>query len=324
MNGFGDSQALATPAAGSTKPLFKVEMCKYFQLGTCKNGLNCTFAHDEAEIAGTNLYIKGLPLGISEEQLMSILSPYGTISSIKVLPTTKDNTPALVRFLNYNEAEWVVQNLNGNVPQGLESPIAVKFAATDAEKSSGYGKASFKGMGNENSPYGGKGAPPFGGIAMQSPVPQKAPPEPNTNLYVKGLPMGITEEQVLSIFGAYGTVSSVRVLPTSKDNTPALIRFEKSDEARWVLETLNNNVPEGLQYPVTIKLADRTPGKGGASQGGGKGNQDMGGMMQMMQGMMGKGNGNGGNMNEMMSTMESMMNMMQGMLDSKGKGKGQW
>merc|ERR1712224_359562 len=44
----------------------------------------------------------------------------------------------------------------GNVPQGLTSPITLKLATTAAEKEKGgYGKASWKGMGNEISPYGG-------------------------------------------------------------------------------------------------------------------------------------------------------------------------
>ena len=40
----------------------------------------------------------------------------------------------MVKFENLEEAQAVVENLNGNVPQGLESPITVKFATTAADK----------------------------------------------------------------------------------------------------------------------------------------------------------------------------------------------
>eukprot|EP00747_Dinoflagellata_sp_TGD_P138181 gnl/TRDRNA2_/TRDRNA2_175757_c0_seq4.p1 gnl/TRDRNA2_/TRDRNA2_175757_c0~~gnl/TRDRNA2_/TRDRNA2_175757_c0_seq4.p1 ORF type:complete len:185 (+),score=35.58 gnl/TRDRNA2_/TRDRNA2_175757_c0_seq4:120-674(+) len=110
------------------------------------------------ETQGTNVYVKGLPLGITNEQLMSIFGAYGTVKSCKVLPSSfPDTCPGLVLFENPAEAQWVIQNLNNNVPQGLTGPITLRPATTASEKANGYGKASWKGKGNEFSPYGGGG-----------------------------------------------------------------------------------------------------------------------------------------------------------------------
>eukprot|EP00747_Dinoflagellata_sp_TGD_P022248 gnl/TRDRNA2_/TRDRNA2_128996_c0_seq1.p1 gnl/TRDRNA2_/TRDRNA2_128996_c0~~gnl/TRDRNA2_/TRDRNA2_128996_c0_seq1.p1 ORF type:complete len:153 (-),score=28.95 gnl/TRDRNA2_/TRDRNA2_128996_c0_seq1:204-632(-) len=110
------------------------------------------------ETSGTNVYIKGLPAGITQEQVKTIFGAYGTIVSCKVLASTTDTCPAMVLFEKQEEAQWIVDNLNNNLPQGLTSPIMVKFATSAADKAAkGYGKASWKGGGWDSSPYGGKG-----------------------------------------------------------------------------------------------------------------------------------------------------------------------
>merc|ERR1719188_2140335 len=52
----------------------------------------------------------------------------------------------MVRVSSDEEASWIIQNLNGNIPQGLQEPIEVKPANTPESKG-GYGKAGGKGGG---------------------------------------------------------------------------------------------------------------------------------------------------------------------------------
>eukprot|EP00747_Dinoflagellata_sp_TGD_P138157 gnl/TRDRNA2_/TRDRNA2_175757_c0_seq15.p1 gnl/TRDRNA2_/TRDRNA2_175757_c0~~gnl/TRDRNA2_/TRDRNA2_175757_c0_seq15.p1 ORF type:complete len:152 (+),score=26.26 gnl/TRDRNA2_/TRDRNA2_175757_c0_seq15:138-593(+) len=124
-----------------------------------------------------------------------------------------------------------------------------------------------------------------------------------TNVYMKGFPTGITEDQLKAIFGAYGTVASCKVLPSKTNNSPALVRFESADDAKWVVDILNNNVPEGLTTPVEIKFADKPGVSSGKGSWKGTGNQ--------------ASSSGGVNMDEMMRTMETMMSMMQSMIDNK-------
>merc|ERR1719253_21722 len=61
---------------------------------------------------------------------------------------------ALVQFESTEDSKWFVENLNGNIPEGLEAPIKVEFstkAAGDAGK--GKGKDG-KGKDNGKSSYG--------------------------------------------------------------------------------------------------------------------------------------------------------------------------
>lgn len=82
-----------------------------------------------------NLYICGLPMTCSEEQLRSIFSAYGSVVSVKVLPDNgKPDRAALVRMSELSQAQWLVDNVNQNIPLGLNSPIVVRFAQRSANK----------------------------------------------------------------------------------------------------------------------------------------------------------------------------------------------
>jgi len=132
-------------------------------------------------MANDNLYIADLPAGIDDDTLQTIFSAYGVVVQHKILPNPQIGwkTAAMIRFQSVEEAQWIVENLNGNIPQGLSDPVKVRFADTPAQKAEkmggwgedkgfdkGYGKGKDKGYGKDKGkgataraePYGGGGA----------------------------------------------------------------------------------------------------------------------------------------------------------------------
>merc|ERR1719499_1965803 len=115
-----------------------------------------------------NLYITDLPPNMDEDTLRTIFSSYGVVVQCKVLQSKTPGTgkcAGLVRVQSAEEAQWIVENLNGNIPQGLTSAIQVRFADSPESKAQkwgagggGYGKAATGngGKGKWSSPYGGK------------------------------------------------------------------------------------------------------------------------------------------------------------------------
>merc|ERR1719343_257586 len=115
---------------------------------------------------------------------------------------------------------------------------------------------------------------------------------PCDNLWIGDLPLGSTDDTVKSIFMAYGSVVSVKVLASKpgSDKVAALVRFASLEEATWVQENLNGNLAEGLDTPVIVQFAKNagaSGGKGAAGKGwsaqpaadwngGGKGGADTG------------------------------------------------
>lgn len=84
---------------------------------------------DEA-VASDRLYVVGLPLDITDEQITVVFNQYGTVSSCKKLPNQagKSDAAALVRMSDTSQAKWLVDNVNQNIPAGLTAPITCTFA----------------------------------------------------------------------------------------------------------------------------------------------------------------------------------------------------
>merc|ERR1719401_3146003 len=76
-----------------------------------------------------NLYMKGFPPGIDENTVKGVISPYGNVMSVKVLPPSEGRnfTAVVIRMSTMDEAKWLVEHMNGNMPEGMTQPIEVKY-----------------------------------------------------------------------------------------------------------------------------------------------------------------------------------------------------
>eukprot|EP00490_Sorites_sp_Unknown_P019214 CAMPEP_0114660470 /NCGR_PEP_ID=MMETSP0191-20121206/20143_1 /TAXON_ID=126664 /ORGANISM="Sorites sp." /LENGTH=187 /DNA_ID=CAMNT_0001889251 /DNA_START=56 /DNA_END=620 /DNA_ORIENTATION=- len=106
---------------------------------------------------------------------------------------------------------------------------------------------------------------------------------PSETLFVTGLPIDCTHEYGKEIFSQYGAVKQVTTLPVAagKSAKAAFVIMETVDDAKWIVENVNGNVPQNLTDPVTVVFAtprsDRGKGKDGKGMKG-----KMKGMMNMM------------------------------------------
>lgn len=114
-----------------------------------------------------NLFIAGLPLQTNEEFIRSFFSKWGTVAQCKVLPDQpgKPDKAALVRFSDEAAAKWLVDNLHGKTPEGLNSPLTIRHAI-GAPKNFGYAPAPATALGDLRfSPYGAAGLAPSAAAA---------------------------------------------------------------------------------------------------------------------------------------------------------------
>eukprot|EP00930_Biecheleria_cincta_P035070 TRINITY_DN24152_c0_g1_i2.p1 TRINITY_DN24152_c0_g1~~TRINITY_DN24152_c0_g1_i2.p1 ORF type:complete len:330 (-),score=55.09 TRINITY_DN24152_c0_g1_i2:94-1083(-) len=89
-----------------------------------------------------NCFVADLPAGTTEDNIRTIFANYGTVIDCKIVGSnTPQTAAALVRFTNVEEATWIVQNINGNIPEGLSTPVTVRFASSKGGKKGG-GKGS--------------------------------------------------------------------------------------------------------------------------------------------------------------------------------------
>lgn len=145
---------------------------------------------------------------------------------------------------------------------------------------------------------------------------------PNTNVYVADLPPGIDASTVQTIFSEYGTIVSGQI-KVMAGNAPgrksaAMIRFSTIEEAKWIKDNLDGNIPQGLTEAVIVKYAD-TPeikaAKAMGMAGGGKGWQPMNG------GGKGYGKSKSPAARSMPYMAPAMMGAMAGCMGGPGKGK---
>uniref|UniRef100_A0A7S4QU65 RRM domain-containing protein n=1 Tax=Alexandrium monilatum TaxID=311494 RepID=A0A7S4QU65_9DINO len=93
-----------------------------------------------AEAPSDTLWVGDLPPNIDEETIKTVFGAYGNVSRVKVLPVSNSKGASIVQFTNVQDAAWIVDNVNGNIAQGLPAPVVVKFA-----KPSGSGRGGWKG-----------------------------------------------------------------------------------------------------------------------------------------------------------------------------------
>jgi len=89
--------------------------------------------------------------------------------------------------------------------------------------------------------------------------------EPSDNLFIADLPAELDESQLQSVFEAYASIVSCKVLPPKVAGhlACAMMRVGSVDQAAWIVGNLNDNIPEGLTEPIKVRFANNLAGKGG-------------------------------------------------------------
>jgi len=319
-----------------------------------------------------NLYMQGLPLEMTDEMLKAIFMQYGTVMSVRMLDPIpgKADRVALLQMGTVDQAQWIVSNINQNIPNGLATPVTVQFSKSTPPASGAAPQAvpaptmqamglmggampSFIGGGMLGAlpgatamasltqtalpasvspqaagvtsttvplgvplkgsvkrwdtakgfgfivPDGGgpdvfvhakelgegfvltngsqvvfeamldpsKGPGRFraktiaGGIAKEVAIATGA--STTDRLFVTGLPIEVSEEQITNIFNQYGQAQSVKKLPTQpgKTDAAALVKMADPGQAKWLVENVHQNIPSGLTTPVNIAYAENKSGK---------------------------------------------------------------
>eukprot|EP00928_Gymnodinium_smaydae_P059389 TRINITY_DN426_c0_g1_i1.p2 TRINITY_DN426_c0_g1~~TRINITY_DN426_c0_g1_i1.p2 ORF type:complete len:350 (-),score=85.38 TRINITY_DN426_c0_g1_i1:376-1425(-) len=210
------------------------------------------------------LFIGDLPVGCDSAQLQSVFGAYGTVvSHTFTAPGTSGKLAAIVTFGSVDEATWIVNNLNGNIPQGFTEPIAARFkrqggGAKGKGKGwdAGYGGGWDAGWGGDWG-MGGKGGGAWGGGKGGGVS------GPSDSLFIADLPQDIDEATLTSIFSAYGTIKSQKIMPPGASGAAAIVSFASVEEAKWLVDNLNGNIPQGLSTPVKVRFKESKYGKGG-------------------------------------------------------------
>mmetsp|Transcript_52401 Transcript_52401/g.135225 ORF Transcript_52401/g.135225 Transcript_52401/m.135225 type:complete len:254 (+) Transcript_52401:92-853(+) len=241
-----------------------------------------------------NLYVADLPADLNDDLVKQIFGAYGQVQSCRVLPPKAPGqmTAALIRFASTAEATWIVDNLNGNIPEGMTTPVVVRYANNpQGQGGGGYGKAGGKGddwggkggdswgKGKRSEPYGGgKGKGGWGkgagcdiktlkkGVKGAGVLPGTGGSPSECCLYIKNLPTDTADVDIYELFSPFGAIAPKGVKAmTGQDGACTGIGFVDYVDpecAAAAVMTLNGTMmPDGTVLTVQVK-APKKGGKG--------------------------------------------------------------
>lgn len=248
-------------------------------------------------LASENVYISELPPQLTKEECESILQAYGTVMQCKMLPPKQpgQKAAALVRFSGIEEAQWIIDNLNGNLAEGLNEPIVCRFAnppttTSAAGEAKGYGK--YCGKGCVDGPYGkgpacwgsgklgmmwGKGgcrcsgkpsvsfyhlygAVKKAGLLGPPQVPQEC------MVYVRNLPTDTSDLDLYKLFSPFGAIAPTGCKAMANEDGSCkgfgFVDFIEPTSCAMAIATLSGfMMPDGSTLSVACKAPSRK-GKG--------------------------------------------------------------
>lgn len=251
--------------------------------------------------ASDNLFIGDLPPDINEETVTAIFSAYGGVTSCKAMPAKNGGSKgaALVRFATTAEAQWVLENLNGNMPEGLEQPVVVSYARSGTgggkgDAAGGWGKSGKgpqpgkggmaagwappraapypqgKGGGKSDESWGGGGGDFrswFKGLCKGGVIPGIGVRPEDQCLYIKNLPTDTTDQCLYELFSPFGPIAPQGVKAMLKEDgtctSVGFVDFQDAISAQNAMQALNGTpMPDGQVLHMNIKKPKKGGGKG--------------------------------------------------------------
>jgi len=174
----------------------------------------------------TNLYVKNLDASYSEEDLRRDFEAFGPIQSAVLVKDPKGNI-AFVNFEHADDAKKATDALNGK-------KLGEKELYVGRAQKKGEREAFLRKLRDER-------AQKYQGI----------------NLYVKNLDDTINDAKLLEAFGAFGNVTSCKVMFDEKDNSRGFgfVCFTSADDASKAVTEMNGSMLAGK--PIYVALAER-------------------------------------------------------------------
>ncbi len=76
------------------------------------------------ETSRRHLIVRGLPADMTDNQILGIFGPYGAEEAVVI-----STTSAVIKMQLYSQAKWLLENLQGNIPVGLPTPVFLQYGA---------------------------------------------------------------------------------------------------------------------------------------------------------------------------------------------------
>ncbi|ODV61290.1 uncharacterized protein ASCRUDRAFT_24549, partial [Ascoidea rubescens DSM 1968] len=163
--------------------------------------------HSFQNMKGSNVYFKNLPEVLSTREFYEIFKPFGEILSCKV---EHSKSYGFINFQDFNVAQSVVDNFNGSTIKGSKLFVGLHTPKEVREKE------------------------------------KKDTINQIPTIYVRNLPIDINDDQLKSLFGKFGAITSTFVKPVFKLKASwAFVTFKSHKSVLAAINFLNDTEYEG-------------------------------------------------------------------------------
>jgi len=214
-----------------------------------------------------HVYVTELPVPFDEDQCRAVFGAYGTVLECRVLPATtpdQQRVSALIRFQDMEQAQWVVENVDGNIPTGLWSVVKVRFANQPDE-----GNGNFP-IRLDPSPGAADGGTCAGrtstsikqvidGLQQSCALPGGKSHAQAWPCFIGGLPPDCTNHDLYEVFSNFGAIATKGVNamknPDGTCKGVGFVNFLDEESAELAVQTLDAAVmPDGYTWRVEKKI----------------------------------------------------------------------
>jgi polyadenylate-binding protein len=188
---------------------------------------------DEIRAHFTNLYIKNLPLEVTQDEFRALFEPFGKVTSA-VITTDAENKSKGFGFVNYEDHEDAAKAVDALHDKDYKGqPLYVARAQRKSEREEELKKSYEAKKYEANLKYQG------------------------VNLYVKNLDDDLPEDKLQAEFEAYGQITSCKIMVDEKGASKGFgfVCFSSPDEATKAVTELNGKII-GTK-PLYVALAQR-------------------------------------------------------------------
>mmetsp|Transcript_21503 Transcript_21503/g.56050 ORF Transcript_21503/g.56050 Transcript_21503/m.56050 type:complete len:661 (-) Transcript_21503:121-2103(-) len=187
----------------------------------------------------TNLFVKNFPLDMTEEGFEEMFTPFGKITSRKIMAANEEDAEGksrgfgFVAFETNEAAVKAIEALNGKEVEGQKNPLYVGRFQKKAERVNQLRRA-YEARKQENQ------------LRYQG-----------VNLYVKNLEDSVTDEQIRTRFAEFGQITSAKVMKDEKGTSRGFgfVCFSSQDEATKAVTEMNGQLMGSK--PLYVALAQR-------------------------------------------------------------------
>ncbi|CDO78004.1 hypothetical protein BN946_scf184664.g1 [Trametes cinnabarina] len=199
----------------------------------------------DSEPKPPNVYINGLPPNFPEEDLLAMCSPFGTVLSVRTFTRHVSDKPSGYGFVLFErlaaaekciEALRKYRNLHPSFSKQVHKIPGTAYASAPSASNTGP-VDSFKAKMEQLRDTG------------------------STNLYMEGLPLSVTEQELRVLVTPYRIMSS-RFFHTRLSHPPriiAFVRLESREAAEDVIERLHGRLVRGRNDAgcrISVRFAD--------------------------------------------------------------------